>query len=175
MLLKPFKIISTLFWSLFIAVTVISIGLGAAFPSLNLIANPFVCPAGKMTLETQDFTTSPTEGGTVLTWYCVNSQTGDRVELGIFPMVIYTGIIYGLILFFLVVLWMWLNLQRKSRKLDRLAEAPMPSKEPNAQGFVDYISIDAARRIKELNALRDSNTITEAEYQKKRADIIQHL
>lgn len=41
--LKPFNILSAFFWSIFMGVTVLSIGIGAAYPSVNLIARPFVC------------------------------------------------------------------------------------------------------------------------------------
>ncbi len=98
---------STLFWiflwSIFMGITAISIGFGAIFPSMNRIAGPFVCPNGKMELTTQDYQVSPTESGTILNWYCVDQKTGDRTELGIFPMSLYAGVIYGLLLFVVIV------------------------------------------------------------------------
>jgi hypothetical protein len=98
---------STLFWlfiwCIFMGVTAISIGFGALFPSMNRIAGPFVCPNGEMELTTQDYRVSPTESGTILTWYCVDQKTETKTELGIFPMSLYAGVIYGLLLFVVIV------------------------------------------------------------------------
>jgi len=98
---------STLFllfiWCIFMGVTAISIGFGALFPSMNRVAQPFVCPNGKMELTTRNYQVSPTESGTILNWYCVDQETGDRTELGIFPMSLYAGAIYGLLLFVVIV------------------------------------------------------------------------
>jgi hypothetical protein len=90
-------------WSIFMGITAISIGFGAMFPSMNRIARPFICPRGEMELTTQDYQVSPTESGTILNWYCVDQETGERTELGIFPMSLYAGVIYGLLLFAAIV------------------------------------------------------------------------
>jgi len=92
-----------LIWCLFMGVTAISIGLGSLFPSMNRIASPFVCPNGHMELTTQDYRVSPTESGSILNWYCVDQETGARTELGIFPMSLYAGVIYGFLLFVVIV------------------------------------------------------------------------
>ncbi len=38
-------------WSIFMGVTAVSYGLGALYPPLNKIAQPFVCPNGQMVFE----------------------------------------------------------------------------------------------------------------------------
>ncbi|NCP88232.1 MAG: hypothetical protein CO094_13565 [Anaerolineae bacterium CG_4_9_14_3_um_filter_57_17] len=101
---KSGLIFSTFFWCLFSGITMISIGIGAIIPSTNLIAEPFVCPGGKMELTTQNYQPSPVETVTTLTWYCADGKTGVKTELGIFPMVLYAGTIYGLILFAIVMI-----------------------------------------------------------------------
>ena len=95
-----------LIWCLFMGVTAISLGFGSLFPSMNLIAGPFVCPGGKMKLTTQDYQVSPTESGSILNWYCVNEQSGTKTELNPFIINLYAGLIYGLLLF-VVVLIIW--------------------------------------------------------------------
>ncbi len=85
-----------------------------AFPPANLIAAPFVCPNGKMELETQGYQPSPVESVTVLTWYCVDPVTGGKTELGLFPMSLYAGAIYGFLLFGLVMAGMLIDAKRKS-------------------------------------------------------------
>ncbi len=54
-------------WSIFMGVTVISIGIGSEFPQLNNIAGPLVCPHGQIQVETQGYTVSPVESGYTLT------------------------------------------------------------------------------------------------------------
>src|SRR5512147_767468 len=91
-------------WSIFMGITAISIGFGAMFPSMNRIAKPFICPRGEMELETQTYRPYPGSTITTLTWYCVDQETGERTELGIFPMSLYAGVIYGLLLFVAIVI-----------------------------------------------------------------------
>ena len=94
-----------LLWCLFMGVTAISIGFGAVFPSMNRIAKPFVCPRGEMELETETYRPYPGSTITTLTWYCVEETS--RTELGIFPMSLYAGLIYGLLLFLVVYIVMF--------------------------------------------------------------------
>ncbi len=47
MKLKTSTLIWVFIWSLFMGVTAISIGVGAAYPPLNYIAAPVVCPGGR--------------------------------------------------------------------------------------------------------------------------------
>jgi hypothetical protein len=91
-------------WSIFMGVTAISIGFGAMFPSMNRVAAPFVCPRGEMELETQTYRPYPGKTVTTLTWYCADAESGERTELGIFPMSLYAGVFYGLVLFAVIVL-----------------------------------------------------------------------
>ena len=95
-----------LIWCLFMGVTAISIGFGALFPSMNKIAKPFVCPRGQMELETETYRPYPGTTITTLTWYCV--EEGLRTEIGIFPMSLYAGTIYGVLLFLVVYLFMFI-------------------------------------------------------------------
>ena len=99
-------LIVILIWSLFMGVTAISMGFGSLFPSMNRIAGPFVCPRGHMEVNTQNYQVSPTESGSILTWYCVDEQSGAKTELNPFIINFYAGLIYGLLLF-VAVLIIW--------------------------------------------------------------------
>ena len=121
--LKPSTLFWTFIWCLFMGVTVGSIGIGAVFPSANLIAGPFVCPGGKMELTTQEYNPSPIETVTTLTWYCVDGKTGTKTELGIFPMSLYAGTIYGLALFAVVFIGMLILANRRPARQDLNSEA----------------------------------------------------
>jgi hypothetical protein len=93
-----------------VGVTALSIGVGAAYPPANLIAKPFVCPNGQMTLDQQVSNPLPGTTYTIITWYCVDERSGVKTELDIFPMSLYAGAIYGFLLFVLVVIiWAWVK------------------------------------------------------------------
>jgi hypothetical protein len=112
--LKLGTVFWTFVWCIFMGITVGSIGIGAVFPSANIIAKPFVCPAGQMQVLTQDYHPSPVETVTTLTWYCVDESTGSKTEIGLFPMSLYAGAIYGLLLFLIVLLVMVLQANRRA-------------------------------------------------------------
>ncbi len=109
--------LSTLFWtfvwSLFMGVTAISIGIGAAFPPLNYVAKPFVCPNGTMSVTGDTYTVSPVETVTTLTWYCLDKSSGAKTELSMWPMSIASGLIYGFLLFLVILLGMSIASLRK--------------------------------------------------------------
>ncbi len=100
-------------WSIFMGVTAISIGIGAAFPPLNLVAKPFVCLDGQMNSETHVLS-NPLPGTTYVqvTWYCVDKQTDTKTALEMFPMSLYSGAFYGFLLF-VVVLIIWYLVKRR--------------------------------------------------------------
>lgn len=86
-------------WSIFMGVTAVSIGLGSMFPQLDLVAKPFVCPNGEMRYE--EIVSNPLPGTTYsqTNWYCVDDRTEQTTPLGIFPMSLYAGVFYGLLIF----------------------------------------------------------------------------
>ncbi|HNQ95096.1 MAG TPA: SHOCT domain-containing protein [Anaerolineales bacterium] len=184
-------ILSLIFiWCLFMGVTGISIGFGAIFPSVNRIAKPFVCPRGEMQLETQEYNPSPVETVKTLTWYCVDNTTGERVELGLFPMSLYAGLIYGFLLFLVVVGGYWISMKRISsgasplqdittRKAERARELAEQIHRTNLEftnrGTKVNESQRAFNRMKELKDMRDANLISEAEYEQKRAEILKEM
>lgn len=184
-------ILSLIFiWCLFMGVTAISIGFGAVFPSMNRIAKPFVCPRGEMQLETQNYYPSPVETVKTLTWYCVDNTTGEKVELGLFPMSLYAGVIYGLLLFVVIVggykIWtsklppdaLPVN-SATSRKAERDRELAEQIHRMNTEftnrGTEPIESQSALSRMKELKAMRDANLISETEYEQKRAEILKDM
>ena len=190
-------------WCLFMGVTAISIGFGAVFPSMNRIAKPFICANGEMELETQTYRPYPGNTTTTLTWYCVDAS-GNRKELGIFPMSLYAGLIYGLILFIVVFLFMYIRSIRSpgaetQTSYDRLAEANASlerakqfraqaeqfrkrAEQSNDPRFIfgqplqdESASQDTLERMKELKKLREANLISEQEYEEKRREILKDL
>lgn len=88
----------TLVFCVFMGITAISVGLGAAFPSINQIARPFVCSNGEMIQESRRFNPYPGKVVTSQTWYCVEDG-GSRTQLSMFPIALIAGTFYGLGLF----------------------------------------------------------------------------
>jgi hypothetical protein len=104
MKLKTSTLVWTFIWCLFMGVTVGSIGIGAIFPSVNLVAKPFVCPNGQMQVVTKDYHPDPTRSVTTVTTFCVDGTTGAKTQLGIFPMSLYAGVLFGLVFFALTII-----------------------------------------------------------------------
>jgi hypothetical protein len=172
MKLSTSTLVWTFVWCLFMGVTAISIGFGALFPSMNRIAKPFVCPRGEMKVDQQVYRPYPGNTITTLTWYCVDALSGEEQELGIFPMSLYAGLIYGLLLFVVVAGGMFYLANKSPSAADPQVSPHKPSQESRS-GF--RLTSDAAVRLKQLKDLHDANLISESEYQQKRAEIIKNL
>ena len=196
---------STIFWifvwSIFMGITVGSIGLGAVFPGVNRITAPFVCKGGRLDLVTQDYHPSPVETVTTLTWYCVDASSGAQQEVSPFTMALISGPVYGLVLFFIILLGMWILAKRRGPTetplgLSELMQPQRKYSSPtdefllNTSGSHKNIregmgtnEIFASRdhsdsleqRLDELKRLRDSGRITEQEYASKKAEILADL
>jgi hypothetical protein len=178
---------STLLWTLlsclFTGIIIISIGFGAAFPPIDRVARPFVCPHGQMEYEQQVYTPTPVETVTTTTWYCIDKQTGEKTELGIFPMSLYSGMVYGLLLFVAALIGLTILGRRTASNIQLLQNrgdanaAEILEKLGLPEGFQDKskASGSARARMKELKELRDANLISEVEYEQKRAEILKEL
>ncbi len=104
----PRNVLLVFVWSLFMGVTAIAIGAGAAYPPLNTIAGPVVCPGGQMTVESTVYRPYPGRTITTRDWFCTDPSTGAQRSLNFFEIDLASGLVYGLALFVLVVLFMWL-------------------------------------------------------------------
>ena len=95
-------IIVALAFSLIMGITAIARGFGSIYPSLNIIAKPFVCGAGEMT-----HSLSMSHAGTATyyssRWYC----SGTEIDAN--QVFLFAGIPYGLVLFaiFLVITYLY--------------------------------------------------------------------
>jgi len=190
---KPINLLMTFVFCIFMGITAISIGFGALFPSINLIAKPFVCPGGEMDVVQQVYRPYPGTTITTLTWYCTNAASGERKEMSILLMSLIAGTIYGLLLFAVVYVGMaFLGTRRGSagagtndqvQQLVERAEQIRKQTEDfreSASGLREskkkiQASGSALAKMKELKELRDANMISEAEYEKKRSKILEDL
>ncbi len=83
-------LVITFIFSIFIGIIGIARGLGSIYPKLNYIAKPFVCPTQTMT-HTQNETQIGIDTYWSATWFC-NETKIENIS-------VYSGSIYGLILF----------------------------------------------------------------------------
>ena len=146
---KTNTLLAAFFWCWFTGVIVLSIGFGALFPSINLIAKPFVCPDGKMELDKDVYNPYPGNTVTTITWYCMDEASGTQTELGVFPMSLYAGTMYGVLLFVVVVPGMVLTGNKNPGSLQD--QRPRLSKATLA-------------RLRELQELREANLISDMEF-----------
>ncbi len=146
-------------------VTAISIGVGALFPQLNYLAGPFACPGGTMSMDAQDYNPSPGTTVTTETWYCTNGATGAKDELSIWSISVPSGLIYGLLLFGVIVVGMQILGRRSAQKF-----AARDAVETSRARFAkDLLTPEA--QIEELQSLRKANIIGEAEFLRRVKEI----
>ena len=84
------------FFCLFMGVTAISMGIGAAYPPINRVAEPIVCPDGDMV--SQQSVRNPMPGRTYLSasWTCVEPSGASRPIEGVS---LFAGPIHGMVCF----------------------------------------------------------------------------
>jgi hypothetical protein len=169
-------------WSIFMGITAVSIGLGALYPPLNLVAKPFVCPIGQMTYQESESNPLPGTTYTTIGWYCVDNHSETTKPLDIFQIGVAAGTIYGLVIAVLVLIAV-VYIRRQNTGAGR-QNYITPAKHSAATGnhstgghpahqaapFEDRLA-----RMKELKRLRSEQMISEAEYQKKRDEILKDL
>ena len=175
MAFKTSTLIWVFIWSIFMGITVGSIGIGAAFPAANLITAPFVCPNGKLQLSTQDYNPSPVETVTTETWYCVDNSTGSQREVGIFQMAIIAGPIYGFLLFAVIFAFMWYRARHPSGPQAWSSQAGWQASSSSSAAESSHESGSAEQRLARLKHLLDTGLITEQDYNQKKARILNEL
>jgi uncharacterized membrane protein len=153
-------------WSIFMGVTAVSIGLGAAFPPINLIAKPILCPRGQMTYEESTSNPMPGTSITQIGWYCVDGQSETATPLDIFSIALVAGPIYGLLIEAIVLIAQWFR--------GRNVTASQTVTAYTRQNRVS-LAKDSVARMKELKELHAQGMISEAEYEQKRDEILKDL
>ncbi len=195
--MKTSSLIWLFLWSIFMGVTACSIGVGAVYPPLNYIAAPLLCPGGQMGENSTVY--NPYPGTTVTTedWICTNDTTGAQTPVSIFKIALVSGPIYGVVLFVLVFVLrpVGQSLVNRSRagssgyedaasnqaamegdELDRRAQSELDQRmAERGMAVGSGATDDSEHRLRELEHLRTSNLITQAEYDQKRTEILNSL
>lgn len=173
---KPKNVILLLVWCLFMGVTAISIGVGAAFPPLNQIAGPFVCPNGQMRVDSQTYRPSPGTTVTTLDWQCVDRRTGEAQRINEMNMFLINGLIYGFVLFGAIVIGYGIVMKRRARRVAARSAVDVS----NSYTSVDLppdahaTSLDTYE-LHELTRMYKEGQFSEKEYQRKRKAILDRV
>lgn len=173
------SILWTLVCCLFVGVVIISVGLGSVFPPIDRVARPFVCPNGGMKYVQRVYRPTPVETVTTTSWFCVDERTGAETELGVFPISMASGAVYGLVLFAAALIFMAVSRRRSAANLEPVAE----KRGVDSAQLLERLGVQdkpqttgtAAARLKELQELRRAGLISELEYEGKRAEILKGL
>ena len=159
------------FCSQFVGIIIFSIGLGAAVPVIHRIAAPLVCSDGKMVTESEYYSYQPGESTTTLAWFCVNDKTGEKQDIS-FKTALVAGALYGVIFFALYIVTMLLNNRRGVEPHGAGAATPLAVEMfPEAQSG----SLQIRQKLETLRELRNSNLITEQEYEVKKSEILREF
>jgi hypothetical protein len=151
----------------FCGYVIISVGLGAAFPSLYKAATPIVCGKGqRLEAVLHRYSWRPGAVMQTATIYLIDESTGKkenctgRVKLA-------AGAVYGLGIFVLLV-------PALCRRSSPPAAAQAYGGRPAATG-VSAPAPSIHERLAKLNKLRESELISSEEYEQKKADILRDL
>ncbi len=169
-------------WSIFMGITVGSIALGAVYPPINYLAAPFVGPRGVMDYRQQTYHTSPGSTTTTVDWTCTDRATGKRTELDIFPMSLYPGSLFGLLLFVVVFAGGLLRsrgegLLFKAPKQDAhtsqaLVQAALRLPGAEAGGTSQHPHSATYEKMKELEKLHAMGLISDADFEAAEAQVL---
>jgi hypothetical protein len=167
-----FMLLTTLGTSLFVGFIIVAIGIGAIFPSMHKLTAPFICN-GEVQVESIRYSYKPGQVGWEHHIYC----TSDGVQKEItFPAIGMTGLVASAIIFAYLA-FRWRNQIILPENFGSLAAdlkpvPPSPSvpkkSNPKKQG-------SPLERLSELKKMRDENLISEAEYERKKNEIMEEL
>jgi len=145
----------------------IEIGLGSVFLQLNHIARPFVC--GNDELEVVQHVDRFVPGETLysISAYCVDSTTGDKEDVTNSVQLV-AGVIYSVILFVVFTGLIFKYRDTLESKIAISRGLPVQTMRNERPSRVE-------KKLRKLKKLRESNLISEDDYQKKKDEILDDL
>lgn len=174
MKLDKFMLLTAIGTSLFVGFIIFAIGIGAIFPSMHKLTAPLICK-GQVDVETVRYNVVPGETVWQHTIYCTSRETGVKKDIT-FPAIGMTGLVASAVIFaYLAFRW------RKQILLSEDSGSPAPDVKPAPP------SPDVSKKVKqkkqgsplermsELKKMRDENLISEAEYERKKNEIMEEL
>jgi hypothetical protein len=161
--------------SMFCGIIVMSIGMGSFFPVLNQVAGPVVC--GNQTLQIDQHTRSYKPGSTnfSITAYCVDNQTGQKVDKTDSVQLV-SGMMYSLLFFVLAIaaiVWSAFKWKDTGPSAGTASAEPVSDERPAAANRASSPDVDD--KLRKLKELHDSKLITDEDYEKKKAKILDEI
>lgn len=170
--------------SLFLGVVLWTVALGSVFPDLLRIAAPLACPQGQFELSSFGYSYKPGQHGVARTFECVLAS-GAREEIT-GKTIVWAGAVYSALL---LTAWLWLGklgvrvLRLGPRPLSGESEADLKAhlrREWRTRRVVGHVPAsadghDPAARLRELKRLRDEGLIDNADFERKKAQILSEL
>jgi hypothetical protein len=152
--------------SLFIGFVLISVAVGAIFPSIHKLTAPLIC-RDEVQIKVNTYSYKPGQSGTDIHIYCVDGQ-GTQKEIT-FPAIGVTGLAASAVIFVIALIRM-----RNSIRLPESFGSLTTDlkKKKKSSGKKDGSALD---RLSELKKMYDENLISKAEYEKKKAEIMREL
>jgi hypothetical protein len=149
--------------SLFFGFAIFAAAGGALFPSLHRLSAPLIC-SGEVEIETIRSSYRPGETSWTHYIYCVSD--GDRTEITI-QAVLMTGLLASALVFLvLLVVFRKALFAPVPAHFGELATDLKPENQKKGS---------ALERMNELKKLRDQNLISQAEYERKKDNIMREL
>jgi len=154
--------------SLFTGFIIVSVGIGALIPSMHKLTAPLIC-RGEVDVDTTRYSIRPGETYWEHTIYCI--KTGGGVDEITFPAIGVTGLVSSVIIFaFLAYRWRDTLIVDKN-DVGMSAAALKFTKKSDKQKKQG----SPLERLSELKKMRDGNLISEAEYDRKKSEIMEEL
>ena len=148
--------------SLFIGFTIFSAAVGAIFPKLHYVSKPLLC-SGDFKIETTRYSYKPGQVGWQHNIYC----DGNDITL---PAVALTGLLVSLAIF-VVFFIRYREAMFHSEDFGTLAKDTKQTSKPT-KGKKKKSPLE---RMAELKEMRDQNLISDVEYERKKAEIMNEL
>ncbi len=149
--------------SLFFGFAIFAAAGGALFPSIHKVSAPLIC-SGTIEIETIRSSYRPGETSWSHFIYCVTGN--DRKEITL-QAVLLTGVLASAVTFVLLLIFFGRSLfAARPANFGVLATDLKPENKKKGP---------ALDRLTELKQLRDGNLISQAEYERKREDILKEL
>jgi len=149
----------------------ISDGLASIFPPLDQVAAPIICGNQSLIIDQHTSSYRPGETNFSITAHCFDSkqdQTG--------PVQLVAGIIYSLVfLVIMIVLNIRYSLTKKHSAADAGQAVPRPPRAKRTRPADANPPESIDEKLAKLKQLREANLITDEDFEKKKAEILQDL
>lgn len=167
---------------IFFGVMFIALGLGSYFPQVNYVtASSFVCPNGTLASDI-DLRANIRLSSNNVHYDCIERATAAKNSVT-FPVLLFSGAVYGFVLFVIVfavmlVITLWRSLSQTQTGLplsphpSRLAVSRQPQMARNAGNSQPGHPADPVRSLKELREMLASGLITQDDYDQKKKELL---